>query len=1086
MKAVELQVGKVYSLPTTYSENPNYYVVKTDEGNTFTIKKLRFQQTLDTPSTLSCLVKGVHDGQPFLLQDLTPYIRQFYKEGEVYSFRVKADYTRNNFYEIEDENGLFFRLHVQQSSLVIGQIIDCQIRKINGCNVQLELMSAAESVREIPFWPFCEIKEKVFGSSHIPMWIRRFIISEESTFLKEQYKMKNPHWLMNAISYLIDLIPSWFHETNIDYDVIIVRLRELRKVSQTLLEGSDYLAKCTDNERMTYRKTLSDMTSSVNHFIKASCMLKEGDYKEFIDKMFGNLKLSGYLYNPDKQFQTLNTILRIHPNFIHEWMGKIFDALTSWNIQNWKMEPFRSAFVRQTELYIRENQCVVDELVGLKSKKDIAVISKMIMALAIQMLIVEDGKDDININRNRALYYRYISSLNNVAQDALLDKAFHSVMGCKFKPEFTWDHLRQMEMMITLSGVKNKVVIPDNVLMSYFTANNALEISTKGITLKHGTPKNYKSVLPNGLLTWQKMQIFVDVDCKIKTPSATKMKDLAAFKIMWSDIDEILFPSKIVMTKKVQKISPEVGDVVKICVDNIVRNSENRLVCLCTIVDEVFEGSGVLNVRNIVRYNTEPSIQDFYDDESNGRMIFEAQVQGVNQEGRLAFNMLDQVDRCIENAVGYGEESRCVITSKQPNTFMCLSEHGYSVIVQREESTETFDIGHFVNVQVTESMAANKIKGEITSAVADDERFEPTLPIHNILQDVCIDVEDVENGDNDLVIQADETISYEQVEELIAIIRRLAFLSADYVQAYNYLGFARVLAKMVSRKDIVTLCSEHMELLILLQAFAKNRIVDVAEIEKHSLVASKNPMLNYLYSRLSVVANIGHPEYNQTLWDMLGETTSIEDASLIRNVLTLNLLKQNGGFESNTQNVVMEQIGKLLKLNFPQNSLKFYGTESQYIEFKSSIVFPADNHMKPDVSKQNYEIASVICGFLNSEGGTLYIGVNDQGYECGVDNDMEYYKVVCMDKYILKIESLIQKELGSTANDYITIDYDHDCKHKVAVLKIKPSLRAITMKSDGAIYVRHTTSTRPKQGEDIEIFKKDREVRYQQIVESLK
>ena len=67
------------------------------------------------------------------------------------------------------------------------------------------------------------------------------------------------------------------------------------------------------------------------------------------------------------------------------------------------------------------------------------------------------------------------------------------------------------------------------------------------------------------------------------------------------------------------------------------------------------------------------------------------------------------------------------------------------------------------------------------------------------------------------------------------------------------------------------------------------------------------------------------------------------------------------------------------------------------------MVYPPDNHMKADEFAQNTNIMKAICAFLNSTtGGTLYLGVNDQGYVVGIDNDMKYLK---MQLYLRKAEA---------------------------------------------------------------------------------
>jgi hypothetical protein len=76
------------------------------------------------------------------------------------------------------------------------------------------------------------------------------------------------------------------------------------------------------------------------------------------------------------------------------------------------------------------------------------------------------------------------------------------------------------------------------------------------------------------------------------------------------------------------------------------------------------------------------------------------------------------------------------------------------------------------------------------------------------------------------------------------------------------------------------------------------------------------------------------------------------------------------------------------------NESTYYGVESDTLEFKSSIVFPPCNRQtgrgtaNPD--NQRWVIIKTICGFLNSHsGGELYLGVRDNGYACGLKDDID-------------------------------------------------------------------------------------------------
>ena len=46
--------------------------------------------------------------------------------------------------------------------------------------------------------------------------------------------------------------------------------------------------------------------------------------------------------------------------------------------------------------------------------------------------------------------------------------------------------------------------------------------------------------------------------------------------------------------------------------------------------------------------------------------------------------------------------------------------------------------------------------------------------------------------------------------------------------------------------------------------------------------------------------------------------------------------------------------------------------------------------MRVDIKAQRLKIMQEICAFLNAEGGTLYIGVSDIGYEMGIDEDLKH------------------------------------------------------------------------------------------------
>ena len=108
--------------------------------------------------------------------------------------------------------------------------------------------------------------------------------------------------------------------------------------------------------------------------------------------------------------------------------------------------------------------------------------------------------------------------------------------------------------------------------------------------------------------------------------------------------------------------------------------------------------------------------------------------------------------------------------------------------------------------------------------------------------------------------------------------------------------------------------------------------------------------------------------------------------------------------------------------------------EDQKTEFKRSI-FISPETSAPG-AKQMHVIAETLAAFMNAEGGMLYIGVNDVGQICGMEDDLTILATQASsvsvhtvrhddstytyggtpDKYELKIRSIVRAYLSSNAN----------------------------------------------------------------------
>ena len=107
----------------------------------------------------------------------------------------------------------------------------------------------------------------------------------------------------------------------------------------------------------------------------------------------------------------------------------------------------------------------------------------------------------------------------------------------------------------------------------------------------------------------------------------------------------------------------------------------------------------------------------------------------------------------------------------------------------------------------------------------------------------------------------------------------------------------------------------------------------------------------------------------------------------------------NGTISVAEQNNIKQEIARALDAEdtfVPLNSEgDNYGSESEVLEFKQSVVFPPLNRRRfagraADPEIQKWAVLKTVCGFMNSRfGGDLLIGVNDKGYATGVENDYD-------------------------------------------------------------------------------------------------
>src|SRR5262249_20810477 len=157
--------------------------------------------------------------------------------------------------------------------------------------------------------------------------------------------------------------------------------------------------------------------------------------------------------------------------------------------------------------------------------------------------------------------------------------------------------------------------------------------------------------------------------------------------------------------------------------------------------------------------------------------------------------------------------------------------------------------------------------------------------------------------------------------------------------------------------------------------------------------------------------------------------------------------------------------------------------ESDKIEFKSSLhhpygpLSPELQKLQPGQAKKEIQkllrksVTKTIAAFLNSEGGTLLIGVGDSGAVLGIEPDFEYLKQGKQDTdgWLLSLQEVIINALGPEVWNAVRVSLVPHGSHTVGVVHCPPRTTETWQKEDGAerFYMRASNATRELNGSSL-------------------
>ncbi|MDE5903495.1 MAG: putative DNA binding domain-containing protein, partial [Muribaculaceae bacterium] len=1044
----------------------------------YRVKLFKFQENYPDDSTIKCTFTRQANGALFFRQDLPALINEYFNVGEVYEFTVKHDFSHNGYYELLDERGIPFRLAVPKGmKLLTGSTVRCRLIDVDQSGGQLRLedtdalFNAADtakpgskksSVRKELDAP--AIANRVFADLYPetdPEWDPDLLF--ELLFINDDFYEQ-------AVSRgILDFIRSW-RADHLDWHEIDLRLLDMRQAIMYVLEGSDTLLSADPLRRKSLQHRLTILANNVSGYHRAANYLAEDRQTEKVDRVLRSLSTSGYIYEAERQLDMMMRIFSLASDVMVENMNQIFNIIHARSEDFWRDEPFRKAFIRLLQMYVEQSAQAFNSGTADHDQS----VRNLIEAISIQLLLADRNEDAdlFDYNLNMATLYRYASMLRTSVPANALRNAFLALMDVTRRPAYIyrWNDTGAHDLMAS-KLTASPIGLEGGFEKWYTNRHVVLTADSEGITLSRSDvdPESIKPLELPGIGVWQTLNILTPQ--KIARPVTA---DLRRARDMWNAIETSLFSEDLNIKRPLpqRRMPPSKDDD---CFIRITHQISDTLFG-AEITNDSYEGRGTIAIEDMVKYKVPGLKMEHFLNDNGNPAVFKVKVKKV-EEDNIIFSAYENLVRFSHDNIENDNELICVIKSSNQYGIVGVSEWGDAVRFKRE--------GPFANIHVGEVVYANYwtrpdnpnapyIDGVITriadTAFNTESAFRELILGHSGENEYIAPV--AEHTSTSDTASGEEMISDQRVRELMALVERQAALESDYMKAYNHIGFARLLARMARCDERREFYEAWMRLISILHHFAINGKIDdaqLAEFEANDRSRFDNRSELYRrYLQLKIVSYKGMPHMREQIWRHMADEDE-EIRSLASNVMAYNLIAENAS--ASALGEIEDRINNILHVNARKSTLHAFGAENKTTEFKSSLIFPPNNHMRANPEVQTVEIMKELCALLNADGGTLYLGVNDFGMGIGIENDLAYRDFNgSEDKYDLYFRRSVCTILGKDVDAYVDAKFETFGGKRIYIVSVKPYYTS-PVRVEGIIYERHGSSKLPFHDiEDIRRF----------------
>lgn len=1045
-------------------------------------------QLNELPDKIECIFRG--EGK--FEQTQSSVLTKVYSVGEIYTFKVWRAGGVQGLTLRDEANGL---THTNMRIPGTGGVkrfdeIDCKVTAVSDHELQMIYDGAKRHIAGMYTLKSITENERLRDKP----WIRvaRMMSGwEVLTEARQASERGDGAWVAIAFQAILRLMPQWISEAPKRRLAWVPRLDS---VIRTVVESPAYATAFNYNKLRlrAQRHELARGLEQLDYIGRAAALVAHPEKAEdMIEHTLETMRQTGWIFEPNQRMGVLMQVLAMAPGLGHSHTSEVFEIIRTRRGNRDFMLIFGDAFKIMLKTYIESERTAPDQL-------DRNSLRELAEAIAIELLLVADTDFEL-WDTHRGTLYTIAALLTGHSSEAPIRKAAITYCGLNDAPlEFGWEDLGDINRVCYRLLATGRDRIAEGVEAVFEGENIRMVAAGKTICLQPAGGDAPLRTALSGTLT-SDLSFAIQLPDKLKEKNVGEQRiNLAHQRLLWEKVCSIMKESTsgTYIPRLVEKeLQP--GDTIDIIV--IGPSATERFEYDCRSVDGRY--MGIIAIRDVVPYPVSTLSHIYWYRGDNGPLRLPATAVEQTPDGLWRFSMrrfiMDLNARDGRQDMAEGNKLLAKVTDTSGSQYKATTEYGYGILLSKRDLR--LSINDLVEVRVDSvNFRPEDLKLYInctwlrTVIDADDDNYLAAMvempsweygaeALRGLMLDNFESIDDEEvaplQAEADLPELEVSYVNPEAVQNLAFLLENCAALQrSDLKKSYTLLWLARLLAEMADDKGRSDALEIQLRLLEALSRFASDGMMDLEPvrqlIERGRRMQASSALLRSRLKEVAVLAGMDNKLFlARTMeWAQKGADEHIH--KLIQLVLAYNTLEGLGTPE--IRNAIRSRINSLLSLPaIVSKQRRLNVSEDLYHEFKTSAIFPADNHMKPDERQQSFVIARTIASFLNTEGGTIYLGVDNGGNLRGLDNDFRYlnhsapgYDIrEIQDKYNLYLQKAIRYFLGTTIDglplvpDFIDIQHEEVEGLWICHINVRPFPRAVLTKPDGKLFLRRIGET---------------------------